>query len=351
MSSNFSSKINAPIFVRRRIRYWHSNSMFDICIVFLSLQKQITPMKRLFKRSAFALLLVFIIANIVAFMHAYRFTHFSDTAKSRTADPHDLSWGEKIGILFTGIENPRPQNTEQPTQSYSVISVNSTERLECWKIPVDNARGTVVMFHGYAGKKSSLLHRAQILNDMGFNTILVDLMGSGGSGGSVSTVGYDEAEQVKDCFEFFREDEMPVYLFGTSMGAAAILKASEDYHIKPAGILLECPFGSLYKTVSARFEMMKVPSFPMAALLTFWGGMQHGYWAFSHNPTEYARSVEVPTLLMFGEQDDRVSREEIDEIFLNLRGPKTLKTYSGQGHDLFSDNEETWREDVRAFIE
>ncbi|MBC8884363.1 hypothetical protein H9X57_16275 [Flavobacterium piscinae] len=54
------------------------------------------------------------------------------------------------------------------------------------------------------------------------------------------------------------------------MGAVAIMKAISDFEIKPKGIIIECPFGSMYKTVGARFESMNVPTFPMAGLLVFW---------------------------------------------------------------------------------
>jgi hypothetical protein len=195
-----------------------------------------------------------------------------------------------------------------------------------------------------------LIGRAEIFQQLGFNTVLIDFMGSGGSEGMSTSIGYTEAEQVKDCMKAFQEDRKPIYLFGTSMGAAAILKAMDDYQLHPAGIMLECPFGSLYKTVSARFRLMNVPAFPMAGLLTFWGGVQHGYWAFSHNPSEYAHAVECPTLLMFGEKDDRVSRDETDAIFQNLQGEKTLKTYAEEGHNVFSENEETWRRDISVFL-
>jgi uncharacterized protein len=295
--------------------------------------------------------LIFVLMNVVAYLHAYRFTHFSDPTVARTADPKALSILTKVKILFTGIDNPRPSHKRLPTQTYSVVHVNSTERLECWKIDAAAARGTVILFHGYAGEKSSLISRSEFFRAMGFNTVLVDFMGSGGSKGSSTTIGFREAEQVNDCLKAFRQPGQAIYLFGTSMGAAAILKAADSYAIKPDGIILECPFGSLYKTVSARFEMMGVPAFPMSGLLTFWGGAQHGYWAFSHNPSAYASAVDCPTLLLFGEKDDRVSREETDEIFQNLMGPKTLKTYAEEGHQVFSEtNRLEWEKDVSAFL-
>jgi pimeloyl-ACP methyl ester carboxylesterase len=182
--------------------------------------------------------------------------------------------------------------------------------------------------------------------------LLVDFLGSGDSDGNATTIGYNEADQVKRCYDYAQGDgEKNIFLFGTSMGAVAIIKAIDDYKISPKGILLECPFGSLYDTVCARFRLMNVPAFPMAGLLTFWGGVQHGYWAFSHNPVEYARAVSCPTLLLFGEQDDRVSLEETNRLFSNLKGPKVLNTYPNEGHNFFTPtNQPKWIQDVSQFL-
>lgn len=187
---------------------------------------------------------------------------------------------------------------------------------------------------------------------MGYNVLLVDFIGAGDSGGYTTSVGFHEAAQVKTCFDYVTSrNEKNIYLFGTSMGAAAILKAIHGDNIHPTAIILECLFGSLYKTVCARFETMNVPTFPMALLLTFWGGVQNGYWAFSHNPITYAQNVTCPTLLLFGAQDDRVSLQETTSIFKNLKGSKTLKVYPKEGHALFtSSNSAKWVEDVSDFL-
>jgi alpha-beta hydrolase superfamily lysophospholipase len=303
------------------------------------------------RRFGWALLLIFIVMNVVAFQHAYKFTHFSETASARTQDPNDLSILDKTKILFTGIDNPRPEAKSLPDIPYKTIRIISTHELECWRMEVPRAKGTVILFHGYAGEKSSLLTRAKEFRKLGYNTVLVDFMGSGGSTGSGTSIGYTEAVQVKDCFEYINKQSKHVILFGTSMGAAAVLKAMNDYTLPVTSIILECPFGSLYKTVCARFELMHVPAVPMAALLCLWGGVQNGYWAFSHNPSTYAKSVSCPVLLLFGEDDDRVTREETDLIFANLKGKKQLKVYTGIGNAIFTkSNEKQWVKDVASFL-
>jgi alpha-beta hydrolase superfamily lysophospholipase len=313
---------------------------------------------RLWRRSFRTLIVLFVLMNAVANFHAYQFTHFSDDGLPKTEKPEKLSTFGKINALVFGISNPRPVNQSKPEAFFETIQLRSNTAIECWYIGVPGpqktkpAKGTVILFHGYAGEKSSMLDKSDQFLKLGYNTMLVDFMGSGGSEGNQTTLGFREAEQVKTAYDYLtKRDETNIYLFGTSMGAVAILKAIHDYQITPKGIMLECPFGSMYQTTCARFKTMNAPVFPMAGLLVFWGGIQNEFWALGHNPTEYAKTVRSPALLLYGELDKNVSRQEIDDIYANLSGPKKLKTYPLAGHENYLIKyKEQWVQDVSGFL-
>jgi alpha-beta hydrolase superfamily lysophospholipase len=290
--------------------------------------------------------------NILAFFHAYTFTHFSTPNKIKTASPDKLNLLTKVKTIFLGISNPRPENTIYPTQKYQTITLQSNKKIEIWTINTPHPKGTVILFHGYGASKSNLLEKSNILLSHDYNTVLVDFMGSGGSEGNQTTIGYKEADEVKTVFEYIKtRGDKNIYLFGTSMGAVAILKAIHDYNLRPSGIILECPFGSLYQTAVARFKTMHAPYLPMAGLLVFWGGIQNNFWAFAHQPTEYARNVTVPALLLYGEQDKNVSRSEIDNIYANLAGDKYLQTFELAGHqDYLVKYKIQWTNSVNLFL-
>ena len=311
-------------------------------------------MKSLRRKILWAATIGFILMNVVAFFHAYKFTHFADGKVVKTKSPERLGAGEKIAALLFGVNNPRPENLTVPSQPYQTIYLDGAKKIECWEIKSDsNARGTVVVFHGYSGNKSTMIDKADEFLKLGFNVLLVDFIGSGGSEGNQTTLGYKEAKDVKACFDYLKsKKEKNIVLFGTSMGAVAILKAIDTYKLVPQKIILECPFGSMYETTAARFRSMNVPSFPMAGLLVFWGGVQNGFWALGHKPVNYAQSVTCPVLLLYGEKDDKVSRAETDAIFANFKGKKQLQTYPEAGHEnylLKYRNE--WVKDVTGFLE
>lgn len=298
------------------------------------------------------LIFSFVLMNIVAFFHAYKFTHFVTESVSKTKSPEKLNTFDKIKTLLLGINNPRPTNKEKP-EKYQQIELQSNKKIDCWYLKKqDTAKGTVIIFHGYSGEKSGMLDKADEFEKLNYNVLLVDFMGSGGSEGNQTTLGYKEAEEVKTTFDYLTQNgEKNIYLFGTSMGAVAILKAINDYQLSPKGIIIECPFGSMYQTTCARFKNMNAPKFPMAGLLVFWGGVQNGFWAFGHNPIEYAKKVNCPVLLLYGEQDKNVSRQEIDNIYTNIKGKKTLKIYPFAGHENYLlKYKDEWRKDIEDYF-
>jgi uncharacterized protein len=309
-------------------------------------------MKKAIKKAAWLLLTGLLLLNLVAALHAWKFTHFSPEATERIK-PEQLSIAGKLNALAFGVDLPRPINDSQPSQPFETVSLQAEKQLETWHIKADSAKGTVILFHGYGGKKSGMLDKSAEFLRMGYSTLLVDFRGSGGSEGEQTTIGYEEAEEVKASFDFLKsKGEKNIVLFGTSMGAVAIMKAMHDYQLDAQAAILECPFGTMYETTCARFRAMGVTTVPLAHILMFWGGTLNGFWAFSHNPVEYAKSIHCPTLLLYGEQDARVSKQETVAIFDNLAGKKSLKTYPLAGHEnylLKYRNE--WVVDVSGFLE
>lgn len=315
--------------------------------------------KRKIKRIIWATLATgFIAINIIAFLHAYAFTHFSQNSTVKTQAPEQLSLGAKVKTLITGVCNPRPQARLPPPETYQTIKLQSNYAIECWyAAQPDTAqknqkvKAAVAIFHGYGGEKSSMLDKAAIFDSLGYDVLLVDFMGSGGSEGNTTSIGFHEAEQVKTAFDFLAQKGYAnIYLHGTSMGAAAIMKAMQDHQLKVSGLILECPFNTMYETVGARFDQMHLPRFPMAGLLIFWGGIQNNFWAFGHNPETYATSIKAPVLLISGGQDKNVSLAATQSIYKNLRGAKKLVIYPHAGHENYLKKyRSAWINEVENF--
>jgi hypothetical protein len=265
----------------------------------------------------------------------------------------------KAEALLTGVEVPRPENRRTPHDvgleyERHVFAGGLGTPLEGWLVPHANARGTVVLFHGHAASKDSQLREAKVFHSMGLNAFLVDFYGSGGSGGNETSIGFYEALDVTQGFNYVRglPESGPIVLYGVSMGAAAILKGVADDKLMPAGLILECPFDSLIGTVRHRFTSRGMPSFPLADLLVFWGGVQEGFNGFRYRPVESAAHVEAPTLLMNGDRDPWVRPYEARAVCSALRGPKTLRFFAGVGHDsCLRARPDEWKGAVAEFMD
>jgi alpha-beta hydrolase superfamily lysophospholipase len=296
----------------------------------------------------------FLSLNVLVYRQARALTHFGPPG------PHvrfqSMSLASLLTAAVAGVPVPRPENHRTPADvgldfKRAVFPGGRGIPLEAWVVPALPSRGTVVLFHGHAASKDSQLREARVFHEMGLNAVLVDFFGSGGSGGNETSIGFYEAQDVTKAYEYAQHlpDAGPIILFGSSMGAAAILKSVADDQLRPAGLILECPFYSLVGTIRHRFGA--IPSFPLADLLVAWGGVAEGFNAFSFRPVDSAAHVASPALLMNGDSDPFVRRAEAQGIYDALRGPKTLKFFAGFGHgSCIRANSDEWKKAVSTFL-
>jgi uncharacterized protein len=308
--------------------------------------------------AAIAMAILLLAINVVAFNQAWSMTHFT-AAGSRTANPESLSWIEKARVAACGVNLPRPANNIDPSDLGLAFELhrfggNDGAELEAWSIPCPNANGLVLFAHGYGAAKASLLREAQALHELGYAAFLLDFHGSGGSRGNTTSIGVREADDVAEAVAYVQQ-KLPhrkLILYGQSMGSAAILRAIAANGVRPSAVILECPFDRLLSTAANRFAAMGLPAFPAAHLLIFWGGAQHGFNAFRHNPVDYARDVKCPVLLLHGAKDARVTQAQAESIFQSLAGDKEFVVFAKAGHESYlAAAPEKWRESVSRFLE
>ena len=284
-------------------------------------------------------------------------THFTEEG-ARTGSPESLSRWQKAKILVTGVTVPRPRNDTTPGElglqfkTYTFPGGDGAD-LEAWHVPHPAPKSLVLLFHGYSASKETLLREAKAFHESGFSTFLVDFRGSGGSSGNITTIGMREADDVTKTVEQVLEmrPRLPIVLYGQSMGSAAILRSIAVNGVRPQAVIIECPFDRLVSTVANRFVAMGLPATPFAQTLVFWGGVQHGFNGFAHNPVEYADGVGCPVLLMHGSKDPRVNREQSESIFQRLAGEKDFVVFEGAGHESYLVAQpELWKQKIVGFL-
>jgi pimeloyl-ACP methyl ester carboxylesterase len=301
-------------------------------------------------------LVLFVLLNVVLAFHAYRFTYFYETRDVPWRRPEDIPTGERITQALTGFRFGKRPVTDFPEKPFRTVWLKNErgQRLEAWYTEATRPGGTVLLFHGHGSCKGKLIAEQTYFRRLGYNTLAVDFRAHGNSEGNVCTIGYHEVGDVRAAYDFVRKTgERNIVLWGVSMGAAAILKALHDFpDLHPSRVLLECPFGSLQAGVDGRMRSMHLPTTPFTELLLLWGSAERGMWGFGFRPTEYARTVRCPTLLLWGARDNRVLRPETDAIFANLAAPeKKLVIFDQSGHQSFCQNEpDKWQTELARFL-
>ena len=310
--------------------------------------------------TATALLLglaAFAALNALAWRHARAMLRYSPSG-ARTEKPEELALFAKLRLLLAGVNLPRPEDPRPPSAlapDAQVLSIPVADgiRLCAWHANAGPSAPLVVFFHGYSTEKTRLLAEARAIRAMGASVLLVDFRGSGGSSESYATLGMLEALDVAAAVAHVRS-HLPhsrLVLYGQSMGSAAILRAIHAHGVDPDAVVLESVFDSMLSTIRNRFAAMRLPAFPAAELLAFWGGRQFGFNAFAHNPADYAPSLRCPALFLHGADDPRATPDDGRRVFNAAPRPKQFVLFDHVGHDsYFARHPDLWTAAVSPYV-
>ncbi len=295
--------------------------------------------------------------NLLAWTHARSMIRFDTETLERTKSPEELRFWEKVGILLSGVDLPRPQNGRDPGRiglAFDTVRFPNQrgDELESWFIPGSNDC-TVLLFHGYGASKEATLGMARVFHENGCSCLLVDFYGSGGSSGHSTSFGYHEAGDVLAAFEWMsgQQPSSEIVLYGISMGGVAVTRACSELGVAPAGLIVESAFPRLRGTVAKRFELMGIPAFPPADLLLFWGGVELGINPWRHNPIEYAAQISDPALVLAGKRDSRVPLADVEKMARNFPELVSFHVFDA-GHRPFVETHcEEWEEEIVNFLQ
>lgn len=292
-----------------------------------------------------------------SYLNAYKMMHYQEEV-TPTGAYEKLGLTDKIKLFVNGIDKKRPaakRNARELKVNFEKFRFQGMRgELTSLYFPQKGSRYTFLMFHGYGSTKEKYLKAVPILMKMGHSVVLPDFSGGGESHGSVTTVGVLEADDVKTVVDQFMKlhPEQRLVLFGGSMGAVAISRAMMLYELPVEAVILASPFNSFLETMQNRFELMKLPTFPIPHLITLNASFQHGFNFFKHNSRDYVKTLKVPVLYHHGELDDKVTIPQAQEIFDNIPTWKKYIQFEGVGHKFYADTHpREWKESVQVLMD
>ncbi|MBE6985389.1 MAG: alpha/beta hydrolase [Ruminococcaceae bacterium] len=174
-------------------------------------------------------------------------------------------------------------------------------------IPCENARGTVIMFHGWnASPISDFGAGLSYYQSLGLNLLLVHQRAQGKSEGKYMTFGIRERHDVHTWIQWHREKfgSTPVLLAGLSMGAATVLMAcGKEFDPCVKGVIADCGFTSPYEIISSVIGSMHLPTKPIAALIDLQARLFAGFRLKEYSTVDAMKQAKLPILLAHGEAD------------------------------------------------
>ncbi len=215
--------------------------------------------------------------------------------------------------------------------------------------PAENPRRTILLAHGWhGGWNRDFAGIAEDLHDGGANLLFIEQRAQGASEGEHLTFGlmerYDIADWACRLAEFAGSD-LPMYLFGISMGASSVLMASAlPLPDCVRGIAADCGYTSpgaiLRHAADAKLHL---PALEYGAnlMMKYRTGLDYD----GVSTLDALRRNRLPTLIVHGDADRLVPVSMAYENYAACVSPKSLLIVHGAAHGLsYLEDKESYQD-------
>lgn len=220
--------------------------------------------------------------------------------------------------------------------SYEPVTIVTEDhvRLDGWFIPVHDARGVLLFFHGNAGNISHRLDSLKIFNGLRLSVLIFDYRGYGRSDGEPSEQGtYRDAEAAwRYLTEQRRIPPRDIVLFGRSLGAAVAAQLASQH--APKALILESAFTSVPDLAADLY-----PFLPARWLARF-----------RYNTEGYVKSINCPLLIVHSREDEIIPYAHGERLFAAAREPKRFLKIRGGHNEGFLLSGQHYVKGLDAFL-
>lgn len=195
------------------------------------------------------------------------------------------------------------------------IDTEDGERLHGWFVPADDARGTLLFFHGNAGNISHRMESMLIFNRLGMNVLIVDYRGYGQSSGKPGEAGTfgDARAAWSYLVEQRRLPPGRIVIFGRSLGGAVGAWLASRPDVAPAGVIIESCFSS-----GLDMGRQLYPVLPVRLITRIYYPVR-----------EYVTNIRVPVLVAHSRHDEIIPFSMGQTIFDAAPEPKSFLEMEG----------------------
>jgi fermentation-respiration switch protein FrsA (DUF1100 family) len=240
-------------------------------------------------------------------------------------------------LVYTNTHPPRyplhipPSEYRVPYEEVSFTSVDGT-LLRGWFIRperISTPLPAVVLCHGLGANKSDFTGLGAALFRRGYAVLLFDFRAHGESGGSRTSLGLYEQDDVRAAVRYLaaRPEVEPqrIALYGFSLGgSAAILAAAGNPAVR--AVVADSAFTSLRDQArTAITGFYHLPAFPVLPLALWSYGLSFQASADAVSPVSAIVGIApVPVLIIAGEGDALIPAENGRKLYAAAKEPKEL---------------------------
>ena len=256
-------------------------------------------------------IIVFLLIVVLIFSYVI-FNKVSRRKKPRKPGVRSIFSQNKIDIIGEENMERKLEWIEQSVTGEAYIKSYDGLTLHCSLIEVkEKPKGVIIVFHGYRSFGArDFCNQLPILHEAGYNIMLVDQRSHGKSEGKYICYGTKEHIDAllwrKKASEIYGND-IPIALFGLSMGGATVLMASgdikkEDTQVKC--VVADCPFYSAYEIITyVLWANYKIYPQPIIHFVRLWALVLARFNMKAPSCAEKAKKSSLPFLLFHGKED------------------------------------------------
>lgn len=306
------------------------------------------------------MLLVWIILGLLAvlFFAGLAVFHYA-FARRNIPDPTTAEGREKGNWVKyeTGIVKGAQWLSKQQVKPLQVISYDGL-RLYGRFVPCENAKGTLIFFHGYRSHyQVDFSVSMEYYHDLGYNLLLCDQRAHGLSQGRYITYGVKERLDVLSWVTYasmMLGEDHPIFITGLSMGATTVLMASDmEFPANVRGIIADCGFTSPGDILRYLIEReYHLPAKPLAAILNVYACVFAGIDIDEWSTEEALKAARYPVLLTHGTGDTFVPSWMSERAYAACTSEKQLELFPDAGHGVsYLKDTPRYQKALREFLE
>jgi len=166
-------------------------------------------------------------------------------------------------------------------------------------------RKVIIVLHGYPANKTDVLSPLAFLAKR-YDLLFFDFRYLGTSGGSYTSIGMKEVEDLKSAVSFLQQRKYrAIGIFGVSMGGATALMAAPDLPDVKA-IVADSSYASLGLMTFQFYKEFSFLKYPLAFLTKLWAEAFFGKNVDKTSPMSAAKLLKIPIFIIHSRADTHI---------------------------------------------